>query len=233
MRTLWHDLCQQELGVDLEIVTTTWDQIPDLRPPNTSEASVSTFMKLPIGPRLVLAFDRGRTIEDVLMTHEIGHQVLHLQNFEVLLDTKKTHSFEETCVNSMAHHPALYALQRSLGHDPQAMIDNRVEHLIREFSKRRELAEDPALVLGTVIADDLFSCSQSQRERLLRSAQLMRPKAYKIAKKFFEAARRHDPARIETHGQYLEAIRNCTGHIQHWKRTNQKTVMRQQVQGWT
>lgn len=230
MRALWHRLSVEELGSDIPIVVTTWDQMPELRPRDALEFSASMFMKLGIGPRLVLGFERGREIQDVLMTHEIGHQVLNLQGFSTLLNPNQRNSLHESAFNSMAHHQALYQLQRSLGHDPQAMIDDRAGHQAWEFLKRKEDSSDDHFVNGVLIADDSLGASPARRETLLSTAQKMRPKAYRIAKKLLNAAARHDPSRLETHSLFLNEARARVGELQKWEPSLVKNEMRRMVQ---
>ena len=79
----------------------------------------------------------------------------------------KPHGNIEILLNSFAHHPPLYALQRSLGHEPQTEIDSRALNDIALFSQEKEIRDAQSWVGNALlIADDLVNCSDKYQRRL-------------------------------------------------------------------
>jgi hypothetical protein len=82
--------------------------------PQTVEGKVVLFVWLDSFPQ----------VKWVTTSHDIGHLVLKLQGFHGMRYLPKRNTVMEIWLNSLAHHPPLFDLQRSLGHDPQEMIDS-------------------------------------------------------------------------------------------------------------
>ncbi|MEE8156444.1 MAG: hypothetical protein V3T53_15925 [Phycisphaerales bacterium] len=116
----------------------------------------------------MLLFDDVSYIEEVIVTHELGHWVLILQGYRPLINHDGRFSEEAMLLGSMAHHSPLYELQRGLGHDPQLEIDKRAHHNLQLLGKSSEDQIDSrqrkrnALMLG----DDFLHCSQNYIDRL-------------------------------------------------------------------
>jgi hypothetical protein len=115
---------------------------------------------------LSLWLDSLSNVNPILVTHEIGHWVLKLQGFQGFIYQPKKHSDIEILLNSMAHHPPLYALQRSFGHEPQE-------------TKGRQSWTRNALLL----ADDLINCSEAYRTHLKKIVSKKHPLTTKLLEK--------------------------------------------------
>ncbi|GAH00073.1 unnamed protein product, partial [marine sediment metagenome] len=110
---------------------------------------------------LVLWFENLNQVEMVIITHELGHWILFLQGFKAFATSKKEYKKIEIYLNSTAQHPALYILQKSIGHNPQIEIDNRVKNNIELFSRESEPLEENIKIRNSLmLADDMMNGSK-------------------------------------------------------------------------
>ena len=112
----------------------------------------------------------------LMLTHEVGHWILNFRGFRGFVRQPREPNVEGL-VNSLAHHPPLYVLQKSVGHDPKPEIDSRCDHNIRLCSEHRK--EDP-LLSALYISDDLLNCSWKKRRELEWVVAKYRPKTMKL-----------------------------------------------------
>jgi hypothetical protein len=133
---------------------------------------------------LSLWLDSLSNVNPILVTHEIGHWVLKLQGFQGFIYQPKKHSDIEILLNSMAHHPPLYALQRSFGHEPQLEIDSRSIDNIEVFSKEKETKGRQSWTRNALLlADDLINCSEAYRTHLKKIVSKKHPLTTKLLEK--------------------------------------------------
>jgi len=142
---------------------------------------------------LVLFFDSLLHVNPILVSHELGHWILKLQDFRTLRYRPDEHSNTEIYLNSMIHHVPLYALQRSVGHDPQDEVDSRCLHNLRLFSKQgepsaRHLWADNALLLS----DDLLNCAPSNRTAVLNVIGSKHPHTSQLVRNILGQAESRD-----------------------------------------
>jgi len=92
----------------------------------------------------------------------------------------------------MAQHPPLYALQRSIGHEPQDEIDSRCLHNIRLFSKGKDAQQREVWICNALmLADDIFN-SEENRYPLINVISMRHPNTSILLKKLIELELSYD-----------------------------------------
>jgi hypothetical protein len=137
MLILWHQECLSRVKHDIEVIMADRRQNPELRdfPGKINSAAPAVlFDKL----YLVLWFDTVDPIKPLLITHELGHWILALRGYKLLVDPAGTYGSIVMNLNSLVQHPPLFALQRSIGHEPQEMIDQKAENDYQYLQKEEE-----------------------------------------------------------------------------------------------
>ena len=160
---LWHQLCASQLGGDFEVILMDRREFPLTRDYVGEINTAWAWRSDTLGPILAVILEATPTgiVNEVIFTHEMGHWILKLQGFTAMR-AEDPNSDTEILLNSFAHHPPLYALQRSLGVEPQKEVDARALHDLALF---REAAPPGGRVHhlnnALLIADDLQACSAS------------------------------------------------------------------------
>lgn len=190
MLELWRSLSEQKIGVPIEVMVGNRREHPQL---SSFSGELNTAFPVIVKGKVVLSLWLDSlsdvTLNPILVTHEIGHWVLKLQDFRGFIYQPQKHSDVEILLNSLAHHPPLYALQRSLGHEPQLEIDSRTLHDIEVFSKERETKKTQFLVRNALLfADDLMNCSEEYYIQLDKIVSKKHPNTSKLLKKILTLA---------------------------------------------
>lgn len=179
MLDLWQSLSKQKFGVPIEVMIGNRREHSQL---SAFSGELYTAFPTTVEGRVALSLwlDSLTNVNSILITHEIGHWVLKLQGFRGMLYRLNKHCNEEILLNSMAHHPPLYALQRSLGHEPQMEIDSRADHDLKRFSMETETRQRKIWVRNALLlADDLMNCSEEKHKQLER---VLRDKHFNTAR---------------------------------------------------
>lgn len=192
MLALWHELVSKEIGSPIEVGVACRKDFPQFKN-FRGEINTAMPMKVQEKPFLVLIFEDTKNVEEVILTHELGHCVLKLQGFSPFICIPERHSNNEIMLNSLAHHPPLYALQRSLGHEPQEEVDKRARHDLKLFSKGAEKPGKQLWVQNALLAtDDLLHCSKELKEKMLETLQAKHPRTTRLANKILEVSSHYD-----------------------------------------
>ena len=109
--------------------------------------------------KLIVYLETIKPIDYQLLTHEIGHWILNLREFQVVSYIED--SFVGSLINSLSQHRALYNLQRSLNIDPQDCIDERAQYYISLFSKDEADDFNSKITHPLLLSDVLLSCSST------------------------------------------------------------------------
>ncbi len=165
MFDIWHQECLNYINNDIDVIMADRRQNPQLHniPGEMNSASPAVFdNKL----YLVLWFDSVYPLQPLLVTHEFGHWILVLRGYKMLVDSARTYGDIVVNLNSMAHHPPLFTLQRSLGHEPQGMIDLKARNDNVYLNEEKGRNSQRWISDALLIADDLINCSENYRVRL-------------------------------------------------------------------
>lgn len=165
MLDLWHQECLKYIKNDIEVIMADRRQNKQLRhiSGELSSASPAVFdSKL----YLVLWLDSVYPLQPLIATHELGHWILVLRGYKMIVDPARTYDDTVINLNSMAHHPPLFSLQRSLGHEPQAMIDLKAKNDNDYLNEEKERNSQRWISDALLITDDLINCSENYRRRL-------------------------------------------------------------------
>ncbi len=209
MLALWHKLCRDVLNGDLEVGVASRREY---KPTKHLEGEINFAIPLSVNgnPMLVLFFDNLKSVEHVLITHELGHEILKLQGFKGIQKSNEPHSNEEILFNSMCQHPALYVLQRSLGHDPQHEIDKKARHDL-SLLKPEPFALyrlKPKISAETVLylADSILNCHPDISEALFAKLDDIRPEAAKCIRDICCIHDSFDPTKLDSYPAFVQAI---------------------------
>jgi hypothetical protein len=186
MLDMWNSLVLQQIGIPIEILVLNRRLHPKFK---DYDDILNSAMPSVVGKeiKLIVYLENTSSVDAQVLTHEIGHWVLKLKGFEGIrmYDDSMTSGF----ILSLSQHRALYELQRSVGIDPQTLIDDRARDHILPFRKDDEPHDrrkniDQALVL----TDILLSCSQQIREEIQDTVFMHYKKTAKWIKLFLETA---------------------------------------------
>jgi hypothetical protein len=142
MLDLWHQLCLKEIGKSVEVLVFNRRDSPDLENCQgevNANCPVTWEDKVALG----LFLENTSSLNYKIVTHELCHWILKLQGAKGVRNSSepKEEKYEggiEMLLNNLCSHPAIYKLQRSMGHEPKTMIDNMANHNIVFVSKMSE-----------------------------------------------------------------------------------------------
>lgn len=179
MLDLWHQECINYFNNDIEVVMADRRYHPQLRelPGTVNSASPHAFDNK---MHLTLWFESVYPLDPILVTHELGHWILALRGYKMIIDPGRTFGDVVGYLNSLAHHPPLFALQRSLGHDPQEMIDFQTKSDIDTYKERKERDSQRWISDALYLADRLANCSENYRLRLNKVLKKRVPNTYRF-----------------------------------------------------
>lgn len=191
MLDLWQSLSEQTIGIPIEAMVGNRKEQPQL---SSYSGEINTAFPHIIKGKLVLVLwlEPVSDVKDIIITHEIGHWILKLQGFQTFQRRRQKHSNIEIMLNSTSQHPPLYALQRSIGHEPQAEVDSRCIHNIKLFSKGKELKQRKLWVNNALmLADDAFN-SENNRQILINVLRARHPNTLNLLRKLIELESSYD-----------------------------------------
>jgi len=225
MLDLWHELVSKEIGPPIEVGVACRKDFPQFKD-FSGEFHTATPMTFEGKPFLVLIFDDlSKPIEDVLITHELGHWVLFLQGFAPFRYTPNRNCNNEILLNSMAHHPPLYDLQRTLGHEPQKEIDKRAKHNINLASKQDEVPGKPIWERNALmVADDLLNCSTHLKEKLLEIVQEKHPCTAILVGRILKSDSSHDLLDQSENKKFIRKVIQDLGIGPGWLASHKSTL---------
>jgi hypothetical protein len=226
MVDLWHRLCLSELGTDMPLAVGCRKEVPAFQgfPDEINTAVLEVIGGI---PSLLLLFDSLEKVEEVILTHEIGHWVLKLQGALAFRDPRAPNSNVEILLNSMCQHPALYALQRSLGHDPQYEIDDRAKGMLRRFEETKEPPQPRVVLENALLAvDDLINCSDAVCTSLSLALESNHPRTADLAAGMLEAACHHDPSVQASNPAFMHAVAAVISLSPAWELREEMSLLR-------
>ena len=196
MLDLWHSLCVEKIGYTIEVMidntkkittanSTKYEEFNQVDP-ITFEGKVMLCLHLESLTDNSISLESLSLADNILISHEIGHGVLLLQDFTRCIDSHEIYDDVDLdfILNTMAHHPPLYALQMSFGHEPQSEINDRTLYYIEEFSKTGETNNNHECKRNALIlADELLNCSETYKQKLIEIVEKKHPKTTKILRK--------------------------------------------------
>lgn len=229
MFELWHELCTKEIGRDIEVVLADRREKRELRAAK-GEVNTACPEVLDGRVRMVLYFEDISNIEDVILSHEIGHWVLKLQGFLTLLLEDARFSDDEILVNSLCQHRPLYQLQRSYGLDPQPEIDKRAEHDVGLCQDTREASDERVIrAMALLFADDILSCSAGIAGAFTQVLEERHPRTRLLVEKIVENAGRYDLNTIDGSERFLRRLGSELKLAKRWSIYDERHSLRQMV----
>ena len=109
----------------------------------------------------------------------------------------------------MAHHPPLFTLQRSLGHEPQDMIDLKAKNDDVYLNEEKERNSQRWISDALLIADDLINCSENYRVRLNNTLRKRLPHTNRFVRTIMNTLNINDLHSPELYDQGFHGARKC------------------------
>jgi len=178
MIDLWHSVSEKVLGRPVEVVVDNRRVDPELRS-ILYEVNMARPGRYKEKVVLAVLLESFPTLKPPLITHEIGHWVLKLQGFRGMIRHPRDKEMEGL-LNDVASRVPLYALQRSVGHDPQHEVDSRCDQDIETFTHPVPWDE---VRKALYLADDLLNCSFDKREQLKSTLRRNHPTTLKTVER--------------------------------------------------
>jgi hypothetical protein len=188
MMDLWKAETIRVVGQPIEIIADNRRNSVRFR---SFEGQLSTAMPEKYGGQLALRLwlEVFPNPDMLIIAHEIGHWVLKLQGFQNLA-CEPPHP-RGPLLNDVASHVPLYALQRSVGHNPQPEIDLRTDHNIGLCSEGKGKSVDEK-TSALLFADDRLNCSATKREQLIAALRENLPEVSKLVEVIVRTAEGYD-----------------------------------------
>ena len=121
-------------------------------------------------------------------------------------------------------------LQRSLGHDPQKEIDQRVTHDIAFLRTKIETADEETNIKNALYyADDLINCSRSHRIGLERILNKKLPRTAELVKKIMEVKNSRDISKIDQALPFSKEVVQKLGLAGNWSESDDIEDLRGQI----
>jgi hypothetical protein len=217
MLTLWSELCLKELHKPMEVMVCNRREHPNFSS-YPGQVNIANPVALQGKPVLVLFMENTIKLNFIIISHELGHWVLKLQGREAVINHSDFHSEIEIFLNSLCSHPAVYKLQREMGHEPQSEIDSRANHDIAIISRYTEPTEIKLQIRSALVfSDDLINCSASTRKGLQNSLSKNYPKTEKIVNEILECKGSKDLSINENASTFVHELINRLDLGKNWQ----------------
>jgi len=182
---LWHQECLRYFKHDVDVVFVDRRYNPQLR---DMDGTINTAFPGVVDEktRLILWLEDVHPFEPIIVTHELGHWILLFQGYKTIIDLNNISSEIVMSLNSLAQHPPLFALQRSLGHEPQHMIDIQTEYDTNFYNELKDRDPQRWISDALYITDHLISCSDNYRLKLNNVLRKRMPNVNRIVRSVTE-----------------------------------------------
>jgi len=185
---LWKSLTREKFGELIEILVGDRHEVLQLKD-FKGELNTATCTIIKGQVKLGVLLDSFTNLDLLVVTHEIGHWVLKLKGFQGLNNSSVSFNDIKGLLNSLAHHPPLYELQKSIGHNPQNEIDSRTNHNCTVFSNDKELNNAKAQIqMSLILADDIMNCSKELVIKLRTVLAKNHPKTLEFVDQILDTA---------------------------------------------
>ena len=179
MLDLWHQECLKYFKNDVDVIMVDRRYNRQLR---DMDGTVNTASPGVIDEkiRLILWLEDVHPFDPIIVTHELG------QGYKTIIDPNNISSEIVISLNSLAQHPPLFTLQRSLGHEPQDMIDRQTENDTNFYNEFKERDPQRWISDALYITDHLISCSENYRLKLNNVLKKRMPNVNRIVRSVTE-----------------------------------------------
>lgn len=177
MLDLWHELSIQHFDYFIEVVIGDRNQNRNFMD-YKGDFNTAYPVKIENIVSLILWLEEPEKLDEIIITHEVGHFVLKLQGFSSMIRRGNMNSDEEIMLNSLCHHSALYQLQRTMGLQPQPEIDSRAAHNIHIVRKNSQTLSDSDFWKILLLVDGIHHASPYISKHILKSAKRFQPSSY-------------------------------------------------------
>ena len=226
---LWKKLSDQILGCTIEIMIGDRKDNSELKhiPGELNSAYPGVFDGAVVLP---IWLENPKSLDPLLITHEIGHWILMIKGFKGLVNKYNQQSGVDINMNSLAQHPPLYKLQRDLGHDPQKMIDTRAK------TNLNNLTRGPEIILGDrwaefalLFADDVLNCSEDIKNDLIEVLQEDFPVTFSFLEKILNLISKYDLNDSKSNLAFLKNLVNTIYLGEGWKVIDEITELKEMI----
>lgn len=135
-------------------------------------------------------------LDDVLITHEIGHGILVLQGFKTILERSLGININGL-IRQLGDHPVIHSIQKQYGHNPQILRDPRARKSINFVRKKPIPWPESETLMAMYLADDVYSCSKTISKRILKLSSRYHPTLHDKIERIIQCMNKHDLMDIE------------------------------------
>jgi hypothetical protein len=229
MLDLWRSLSKEITGVEIEVGAGDRHNLRQTRD-FQGELNFAYPHIIDGNVVLVLWLDSLKSVHSIVITHEVGHWVLKLQGFIGMLYRPNRNCNVEINLNSMAEHPALYTLQKSIGHEPLGVIDSRTESDIIVFKRENERnSQEIWKQNALLIADDLMNSSDEKALQLREIINKKHPKTMELVDIILETRNYYNLLDKDGHTRFLKMIIRKLKLGDGWYRARDVEVLKEKV----
>lgn len=205
MFDLWHQECLKYFKNDVGVITVDRRYNRQLR---DMDGTINTASPGVIDEkiRLILWLEDVHPFDPIIVTHELGHWILLFQGYKTIIDPNNISSEIVISLNSLAQHPQLFALQRSLGHEPQGMIDSQTENDTNFYNEFKERDPQRWISDALYITDHLISCSENYRLKLNNVLKKRMPNVNRLVRSVTELLETSDLHSPENNTKFCDKL---------------------------
>jgi len=191
MFDLWHSLCNEVLGEELEIIASDSKNHPEYQ---NFPGEINTCEPYFEGNKVIalcLWLNDFPRVEQILITHELGHWIMRLKGYKAIRSNTISKR-KNIMLHSLCDHPVLYKIQRDIGHDPQNMIDIRSIRDLRFVNKIASPFPGDEIELSLQLSDNIFNTSKRNAKNIIKKARKFHPVIYEKINKIIKTMKRHN-----------------------------------------
>lgn len=226
---LWKQLSSEVLGCTVEVMICDRKDNPELKhiPGEINCAYPGVY-----GGQVVLPIwlQNPKSFDPLIITHEIGHWILMINGFKGLVNKFNRQTGLDINMNSLAHHPPLYKLQREMGHEPQRMIDSRAKFNLNNLTRGPEIMlGDKWAEFALLFADDILNCSEEIKKDIMEIIQEDFPVTFSFLEKILNLINNNDLNDPKSNISFLKNLVNTLYLGEGWKVVDESLELKEMI----
>jgi len=164
----WQSLCAEKIGQDVQVMLADRKDNPDIAELPGDLNLAHPYILGDGSIALIVWLNSVAVIDQVVITHEVGHWVLLLQGFCGFNNKNaEVNKMKGSFLNALLQHAPLYEFQKQIGHNPQPVINSYSESYILSFSQYKETAQN-VIEHALIAADIMINALEIDRNKLGR-----------------------------------------------------------------
>ncbi len=226
---LWKKLSLDKLGCSVEVMICNRKDNPELK---HISGEINCAYPGVYNGNVVLPvwLQNPKSFDPIIITHEIGHWILMIDGFKGLVNKYNRQTGIDINMNSLAHHPPLYKLQKDLGQDPQRMIDNRAMFNLNNLTRGPEIMlGDKWAEFALLFADDILNCKEEIKNDILEILQEDFPVTFSFLEKILNLINKYDLYDSKSNLIFLKNLVNTLYLGEGWKVIDESFELKEMI----